>query len=192
MKVTSPFLSLPSGVSTFSPAFCLLSFFNFTCLPLIRTSIDMHCLSCIPISSSSHTLLRHNNHNPFLSHPLSSSSRPSSCLPSKTRPNFTITALLSSTKESVLKDFHERKALKVNHMHTHFYFLSIFFRKCNSLSLVSTCWLSQTNYFLFIFPFMKCLARLFYVWSEYCKWIRGLNFLFFFSLLFLKGQILRM
>ncbi|XP_054802954.1 uncharacterized protein ycf23-like isoform X2 [Prosopis cineraria] len=67
----------------------------------------MHSLTCMPISSSSHTFLKH-NHLPFLG---DVSSKP--CLPLKRRGNFTTRALLSSTKESVLRDFHERRALKI-------------------------------------------------------------------------------
>lgn len=69
----------------------------------------MHSLTCSPISSPSLTFLKQNN-NPLLGAP----SRP--CL-SKRRTSFSFTtkALLSSTKESVLKDFHQRTALKVNH-----------------------------------------------------------------------------
>ncbi|KAK4271817.1 hypothetical protein QN277_020452 [Acacia crassicarpa] len=68
----------------------------------------MHSISCMPISSSSsHTFLKRCP-NPLLG---DVSSKP--CLPLKRRPNFTTRALLSSTKESVLREFHERRALKI-------------------------------------------------------------------------------
>ncbi|XP_011010418.1 PREDICTED: uncharacterized protein ycf23-like [Populus euphratica] len=61
---------------------------------------------CMPISPSSHSLLKA-NHNPL------QGSKPS-CSPSKIRSSYMTTrALLSSTKETVLKDFHERRALKI-------------------------------------------------------------------------------
>ncbi|XP_062012769.1 uncharacterized protein ycf23-like [Rosa rugosa] len=62
----------------------------------------------IPTSSTSHSLLKPIS-NPLLGHSLSS--KP--CLPLKRRASFTTKALLSTTKESVLKDFHERRALKI-------------------------------------------------------------------------------
>ncbi|OAY25116.1 uncharacterized protein ycf23 [Manihot esculenta] len=61
-----------------------------------------------PIYSSSHALLKPNN-NPFLGKFLAS--KP--CTPLKRRAALTTRALLSATKESVLKDFHERRALKI-------------------------------------------------------------------------------
>ncbi|KAF7803186.1 thiamine monophosphate synthase [Senna tora] len=69
----------------------------------------MHSISCIPISSSSHTFLNP-NHNPLLPH---SVSPPQSLSFTRRRTNFTTKALLSSTKESVLRDFYQRRALKV-------------------------------------------------------------------------------
>ncbi|KAK9936740.1 hypothetical protein M0R45_013566 [Rubus argutus] len=63
---------------------------------------------CIPASSTSHSLLKPIT-NPLLGHSLSS--RP--CLPLKRRASFTTKALVSTTKESVLNDFHERRALKI-------------------------------------------------------------------------------
>ncbi|XP_061341232.1 uncharacterized protein ycf23-like [Gastrolobium bilobum] len=67
----------------------------------------MHSLTCMPLSSSSsHTFLKP-NHNTLLGTTL----RPSQ--PLKKTASFTTRALLSSTKESVLKDFQERRALKI-------------------------------------------------------------------------------
>ncbi|BFG28084.1 hypothetical protein CerSpe_143570 [Prunus speciosa] len=63
---------------------------------------------CIQTSPSSLSSLRP-THNPLLGHSLSS--RP--CLPLKKRASLTTKALLSTSKESVLKDFHERRALKI-------------------------------------------------------------------------------
>ncbi|KAJ6979425.1 uncharacterized protein ycf23 [Populus alba] len=61
---------------------------------------------CMPISPSSHSLLKA-NHNPL------QGLKPS-CSPSKIRASYLTTrALLSTTKETVLKDFHERRALKI-------------------------------------------------------------------------------
>ncbi|MED6196076.1 hypothetical protein PIB30_043932 [Stylosanthes scabra] len=69
----------------------------------------MHSLTCMTISSSSssYTFLKP-HHNPLLA----PTSRPN-VLTLKKKPCFSTKALLSSTKESVLKDFHERKALKI-------------------------------------------------------------------------------
>nr|AFK34959.1 unknown [Lotus japonicus] len=67
----------------------------------------MHSLTCTPVSSPSHTPLKPNNNNPLLG----STWRP--CPPLKRRACFTTRALLSSTKETVLKDFQERRALKI-------------------------------------------------------------------------------
>ncbi|KAF2305415.1 hypothetical protein GH714_005064 [Hevea brasiliensis] len=61
-----------------------------------------------PISSSSLTLLKPNN-NPLLGNFLAS--KP--CSPLKRRASSTTRALLSASKESVLRDFHERRALKI-------------------------------------------------------------------------------
>lgn len=69
----------------------------------------MQASICIPTSLTSHSLLKPIT-NPLLGHSLSS--RP--CLPLKRRASFTTKALVSTTKESVLKDFHERRALKVH------------------------------------------------------------------------------
>ncbi|KAJ9135887.1 hypothetical protein P3X46_033012 [Hevea brasiliensis] len=60
------------------------------------------------ISSSSLTLLKPNN-NPLLGNFLAS--KP--CSPLKRRASSTTRALLSASKESVLRDFHERRALKI-------------------------------------------------------------------------------
>ncbi|KAF3449908.1 hypothetical protein FNV43_RR05987 [Rhamnella rubrinervis] len=60
-------------------------------------------------ASISHSILKP-THNPLLGHCLPS--RP--CLPLRKRASsFTTRALLSTTKELVLKEFHERKALKI-------------------------------------------------------------------------------
>ncbi|KAK7319290.1 hypothetical protein RJT34_04009 [Clitoria ternatea] len=64
----------------------------------------MHSFTC---TSSSLTFLKP-NHNPLLG----ATSAPS-CLPLKRRTSFTTKASISSTKEYVLKDFKERKALKI-------------------------------------------------------------------------------
>ncbi|KAG8637417.1 hypothetical protein MANES_15G119900v8 [Manihot esculenta] len=61
-----------------------------------------------PISSSSHSLLKPNN-NPLLGNFLASKL----CYLLKGRVSLTTRALLSATKESVLKGFHERRALKI-------------------------------------------------------------------------------
>ncbi|KAK1592262.1 hypothetical protein Q3G72_022011 [Acer saccharum] len=65
-------------------------------------------------SCSSQTLLKpYHNHNPLLlSNFLLSSSKPSS-ITLKTRPSLTTKALLSSDKDSVLKEFRQRTALKI-------------------------------------------------------------------------------
>ncbi|ONI10949.1 hypothetical protein PRUPE_4G078000 [Prunus persica] len=68
----------------------------------------MQASICIQTSPSSLSGLRP-THNPLLGHSLSS--RP--CLPLKKRASLTTKALLSTSKESVLKDFHERRALKI-------------------------------------------------------------------------------
>ncbi|XP_034210992.1 uncharacterized protein ycf23-like isoform X2 [Prunus dulcis] len=68
----------------------------------------MQASICIQTSPSSLSSLRP-THNPLLGHSLSS--RP--CLPLKKRASLTTKALLSTSKESVLKDFHERRALKI-------------------------------------------------------------------------------
>ncbi|KAI9199084.1 hypothetical protein LWI28_027145 [Acer negundo] len=62
---------------------------------------------------SSQTLLKpYYNHNPLLSNFFLSSSKPSS-ISLKTRPSLTTKALLSSDKDSVLKEFRQRTALKI-------------------------------------------------------------------------------
>ncbi|KDP37951.1 hypothetical protein JCGZ_04594 [Jatropha curcas] len=61
-----------------------------------------------PVSSPTNTLLKPNT-NPLLGNFLAS--RPLS--PLKRKASLTTKALLSSTKEKVLKDFHERRALKI-------------------------------------------------------------------------------
>lgn len=71
--------------------------------------VEMQASIGIPTSSTSHSLLKPIT-NPLLGHSLFS--RP--CLPLKRRASFTTKALVSTTKESVLKDFHERRALKVH------------------------------------------------------------------------------
>ncbi|KAL1328326.1 hypothetical protein HN51_038200 [Arachis hypogaea] len=68
----------------------------------------MHSLTCITISSSSSYTFLKPYHNPLLA----PTSRPN-LLTLKKKPCFSTKALLSSTKESVLKDFHERRALKI-------------------------------------------------------------------------------
>ncbi|KAG2689053.1 hypothetical protein I3843_09G121600 [Carya illinoinensis] len=68
----------------------------------------MHSSICMPISPSSQPLLKP-NHNPFLGDCLSS--RP--CLRLRRRASVTTRALLSTTKEAVLRDFRERRALKI-------------------------------------------------------------------------------
>lgn len=79
----------------------------------------MHSSICIPISPSSHTLLKPNN-NPFLGDYLCSTPR----LPLRRRASLTTRALLSTTKEAVLKDFQQRRALKVlSHPLPFFFFL---------------------------------------------------------------------
>ncbi|KAK7399776.1 hypothetical protein VNO78_10966 [Psophocarpus tetragonolobus] len=69
----------------------------------------MHSLTCTPLSSSHHTTLKPNL-NPLLA--ADATSRPYS-LPFKTRTCFTTRAVLSSTREHVLKHFNEKKALKI-------------------------------------------------------------------------------
>ncbi|XP_077250979.1 uncharacterized protein ycf23-like [Tasmannia lanceolata] len=66
-----------------------------------------HGIVSVPLSSSPHTLLQR-KHNPLLS--LCPSSNRCSV---RKAISFTTKALLSSTKESVLKDFHHRRALKI-------------------------------------------------------------------------------
>lgn len=67
---------------------------------------SMHSLTCTPLSSH-HTTL-----NPLLG--ADATSRPfSHSLPFKRRTCFTTRAVLSSTREDVLKHFNERRALKV-------------------------------------------------------------------------------
>ncbi|PRQ29407.1 putative aldolase-type TIM barrel [Rosa chinensis] len=68
----------------------------------------MQASICVPTSSTSHSLLKPNS-NPLLGHSLPSKS----CFPLKRRASFTTKAVLSTTKEAVLKDFHERRALKI-------------------------------------------------------------------------------
>ncbi|KAL2599630.1 hypothetical protein AAZX31_10G065800 [Glycine max] len=71
----------------------------------------MYSLTCTPLSSSSyshHTTLKPNL-NPLLG--ADATSRPCS-LPLKRRTCFTTKAILSSTREDVLKHFNERRALK--------------------------------------------------------------------------------
>ncbi|KAJ7968904.1 Thiamine monophosphate synthase [Quillaja saponaria] len=68
----------------------------------------MYSSTCVPVYSSSHTFLKP-NYNPLLGDNLSSNP----CLSIKKRAYFATKALLSSTKVSVLKDFHERRALKI-------------------------------------------------------------------------------
>ncbi|KAK3205371.1 hypothetical protein Dsin_019417 [Dipteronia sinensis] len=74
----------------------------------------MHSTISMAVSpSSSQTLLKpYYNHNPLLSNFLLSSSKPSS-ISLKTRPSLTTKALLSSDKDSVLKEFRQRTALKI-------------------------------------------------------------------------------
>ncbi|KAG4999623.1 hypothetical protein AAZX31_08G081100 [Glycine max] len=72
----------------------------------------MYSLTCTPLSSSSyshHTTLKPNL-NPLLG--ADATSRPCS-LPLKRRTCFTTKAILSSTREDVLKHFNERRALKI-------------------------------------------------------------------------------
>ncbi|XP_044497536.1 uncharacterized protein ycf23-like [Mangifera indica] len=71
----------------------------------------MHSSTCIPLSPSSHSLLLKPFHNPLLGAFPSAKKHHSSSL--KKAHSFTTTARLSSTKDSVLKDFHQRKALKI-------------------------------------------------------------------------------
>ncbi|GLU13954.1 hypothetical protein SLE2022_305570 [Rubroshorea leprosula] len=61
---------------------------------------------CMPLSHSSHNLL-----NPFLGNRNLLFPKPYAT--PKRRPSLTTRALLSTTKEVVLKDFHERRALKI-------------------------------------------------------------------------------
>ena len=73
----------------------------------------MHSLTCTPLSSSyssHHTTLKPNL-NPLLG--ADATFRPCS-LPLKRRTCFTTRAILSSTREDVLKHFSERRALKVS------------------------------------------------------------------------------
>ncbi|KAK2642797.1 hypothetical protein Ddye_024560 [Dipteronia dyeriana] len=75
----------------------------------------MHSTISMAVSPSSlQTLLKpYYNHNPLLlSNFLISSSKPSS-ISLKTRPSLTTKALLSSDKDSVLKEFRQRTALKI-------------------------------------------------------------------------------
>ncbi|EXC29392.1 hypothetical protein L484_021704 [Morus notabilis] len=66
------------------------------------------CMTTLP--SSSHSLLKP-SHNPLISHTLSSFSSSSS---SRRKASYLTTrALLSTSKELVLREFHERKALKI-------------------------------------------------------------------------------
>ncbi|XWS19819.1 hypothetical protein CRYUN_Cryun31cG0049200 [Craigia yunnanensis] len=69
----------------------------------------MHSSICMPISPSSNTALKHSQ-NPFLGNFLPS--KPYAPLRRSTSIT-TIKALLSTTKEAALKDFHERRALKI-------------------------------------------------------------------------------
>lgn len=82
----------------------------------------MHSLTCLTLSSPSSisSLKPNHNYNPLLG----AASKP--CLLTlKRKTSFTTRALLSSTKESVLKDFRERTALKVlsKPCKTHFYLI---------------------------------------------------------------------
>ncbi|OIW00762.1 hypothetical protein TanjilG_19202 [Lupinus angustifolius] len=67
----------------------------------------MHSLTCMSLSSSPHTFLKP-THKPLLN---ATTCRPFP--PLKRRSCFTTKALLSNTKEFVLKDFQERRALKI-------------------------------------------------------------------------------
>ncbi|KAH7568594.1 hypothetical protein JRO89_XS06G0019800 [Xanthoceras sorbifolium] len=71
----------------------------------------MHSSTSMAVSPSPQTLLKPYNHNPLLSNFLSSS-KPSS-ISLKRRPSLTTKALLSSDKDSVLKEFRQRRALKI-------------------------------------------------------------------------------
>ncbi|KAJ8762072.1 hypothetical protein K2173_006736 [Erythroxylum novogranatense] len=62
------------------------------------------------ISSSSFYTLLEPNHKPFIGHFIAT--KPS-CSPLKKRAPLTTRALLSTSKETVLKDFHESRALKI-------------------------------------------------------------------------------
>ncbi|KAM1765738.1 hypothetical protein ACFX14_004822 [Malus domestica] len=68
----------------------------------------MQASVCLQTSPSSLSRLRP-THNPLLGNSLPS--RP--CLAMKKRATLSTKALLSATKESVLRDFHERRALKI-------------------------------------------------------------------------------
>ncbi|KAJ4831465.1 hypothetical protein Tsubulata_047901 [Turnera subulata] len=70
----------------------------------------MHSSVCMPLNSQSSTTFLNPNQNPFHSNQLASKSCWS---PPKRRPAFTVRAQLSFTKETVLKDFEERRALKI-------------------------------------------------------------------------------
>ncbi|KAM1796477.1 hypothetical protein ACFX11_036715 [Malus domestica] len=69
----------------------------------------MQASICLQTSPPSLSSFRPTHHNPLLGNSLPS--RP--CLALKKRATLTTKALLSATKESVLRDFHERRALKI-------------------------------------------------------------------------------
>lgn len=123
---------LISSVLSLSLACSVPPHSNLACL----WTDTMHSLTCTPVSSPSHTLLKPNNNNPLLG----STWRP--CPPLKRRACFTTRALLSSTKETVLKDFQERRALKVKQNPN-------FPTLC---SICSFCWLSSL---IWIVMFLK-------------------------------------
>lgn len=81
----------------------------------------MYSLTCTPLSSSYHTTLKP-NHNPLLG--ADATLRPCS-LPFKKRTCFTTRAILSSTREDVLKHFNERRALKVSNQSKTIFLLSL-------------------------------------------------------------------
>ena len=125
----------------------------------------MHSSICIPTLSKLNL-----NHNPFLGDCLSS--RPSLPLTLRRRASLSTRALLSPTKHAVLKDFQERRALKV--ILTHFPFL---------LSLFSVFfWLFFYVLFFFFFAFFswELYNSFFFVQSN-----RGINPTLDFALLFI-------
>ncbi|KAJ0017360.1 hypothetical protein Pint_10016 [Pistacia integerrima] len=71
----------------------------------------MHSSICMPLSPSSQSLLLKPFNNPLLGTFPSANKQQSSSL--QKAASFTTTALLSTTKDSVLKEFHQRRALKI-------------------------------------------------------------------------------
>ena len=125
----------------------------------------MHSSICIPTLSKLNL-----NHNPFLGE-YCFSSRPPLPLTLRRRASLSTRALLSPTKHAVLKDFQERRALKVILTHFPFLFISLF-----------SVFFSLFFYVLF---FLGNFKTVFFFFFFFVQSNRGINPTLNFALLFI-------